>query len=92
MMKRRTDAGLRGVKTLLKNFLKNFIWGIDITTRATGVITWEVKAKNRENAIKQVKKMAREHDMFIRKHRPDFETIIFWDTFKLDRRGHQRRF
>ena len=59
---------------------------------ATGVVTWEVKAKNKENAIKQVKKMAREHDRFIRTHRPDFKTIIFWDTFKLDRRGYQRRF
>lgn len=59
---------------------------------ATGVITWEVKAKNRENAIKQVKKMAKEHDAFVRKHRPDFETIIFWDTFKLARKGYQRRF
>jgi hypothetical protein len=57
---------------------------------ATGVITWEVKAKNRENAIKAILKQAREHDEFVRPHRPDFETVIYWNTFKLDRTGHQR--
>jgi hypothetical protein len=49
-----------------------------------------VKAKNRENAIKAILKQAREHDEFVRPHRPDFETVIYWNTFKLDRTGHQR--
>ena len=44
----------------------------------TGTYTLEVKAKNRENAIKQFKKMA--------------EGEIDWNTLELDRKGYQRRF
>ncbi len=46
----------------------------------TGLYTLEVKAKNRENAIKHFKK--------------DFPQVIefIWDTLTLDRKGYQRRF
>lgn len=46
----------------------------------TGTLTLEVKAKNRENAIKQFKK--------------DFPNVVefFWDTLVLDRKGYARRF
>lgn len=57
---------------------------------ATGKFTWEVKAKNKENAIKQFKQMAKEHDEEIQKVRPDFHTIIFWETLTLDHKGYQR--
>ena len=64
-------------------------WNINVR-EATGLITWEVKAKNKENAINQIKKMAQEHEEFIRKVRPDFKIEIFWDTLTLDRKGFQR--
>lgn len=46
----------------------------------TGVYTVEVKAKDREHAIRQFKK--------------DFPLAIeiYWDTLTLDRRGYNRRF
>mgnify|MGYP003320406472 CR=1 FL=1 len=46
----------------------------------TGTLTLEVKAKNRENAMKQFQK--------------DFPDVIefFWDTLVLDRKGYARRF
>lgn len=50
-------------------------WNVD-SKEPTGTYTLEVKAKNKENAIKQFKKMA--------------EGDIFWDTLRLDRKGHQR--
>ena len=46
----------------------------------TGIYTLEVKAKNKENAIKQFKR--------------DFPEVIeiYWETLTLDRKGYQRRF
>lgn len=46
----------------------------------TGTYTLEVKAKNRDNAIRQFKR--------------DFPDVteFFWDTLTLDRKGYQRRF
>ena len=46
----------------------------------TGTYTFEVKAKNRDNAIKRFKK--------------DFPyvSMFYWDTLELDRKGYQRRF
>lgn len=66
-------------------------WTVDVR-EATGRITYEVKAKNRKNAEKQVIQMASRHDEFIQKVRPDFKTEIYWETMKLDRTGYQRRF
>ena len=47
----------------------------------TGTYTLEVKAKNRENAIKQ----------FNKKNFPDVIEFL-WDTLTLDRKGYQRLF
>lgn len=46
----------------------------------TGIYTLEVKAKNRENAIKKFQK--------------DFPDVVefYWETLTLDRKGYQRRF
>ena len=54
-------------------------WNVEIRF-TSGRCICEVKAKNRENAIKQFKR--------------DFEDVqeIYWDTLKLDRKGYQRRF
>ena len=66
-------------------------WTVE-AREATGLITWEVKAKNRGNAEKQFRQMAKEHDAFIQSRRPDFRTVVFWETMKVDRIGYQRRF
>lgn len=66
-------------------------WTVD-AQEATGRITWEIKARNKDGAIKQIEKMAKAHDDFVRKSRSDFHTIVFWDTLTLDRKGYQRRF
>ena len=60
--------------------------------QATGRITVEVKAKCEAGAVKQIKKMAKEHDAFVQTVRPDFHTEILWDTFTLDHKGYQRLF
>lgn len=72
--------------------MKSFEYGwYDVEIRlATGKEILEVKAKNEENAIKQIKKFAKEHTEEVRRVRPDFETEIYWDTFKLDHKGYQR--
>ncbi len=64
-------------------------WTVEVR-EATGKMGWEVKAKTKENAIKAIKKRAKEHDEFVQKHRPDFQTEIYWDTLTLDRDGYQR--
>lgn len=64
-------------------------WNVKVK-EATGEITWEVKAKNKENAIKQFKKWAKEHDEKVQRVRPEFHTEIFWETLTLDRKGYQR--
>lgn len=69
-----------------------FEWWTVKVHEATGHVKWEIKAKNRDNAIKQIKKMAKDHDEFVQTVRPDFSTVVFGDTLKLDRVGYQRRF
>ena len=66
-------------------------WTVEVK-EATGKIGWEVKAKSKEGAIKQIKKWAKEHDDEVKPHRPDFSTEIYWDTLTLDRKGYQRLF
>lgn len=66
-------------------------WTVEVR-EATGRIGWEIKAKSKDGAVKQIRKMADQHDAFIQKVRPDFKTEIFWDTLALDRTGYQRRF
>lgn len=75
-------------------------WTVEVR-EATGKITWEVKSKSKDGAIKQIKKWADEHTRdvqtghiggFTVAPRPDFETEVFWETLTLDRKGYQRRF
>ena len=66
-------------------------WTIDVR-EATGRIGWEIKAKNKENAIKEINKRVSKYNEFIHKRRPDFNAEIYWDTLTLDRQGFQRRF
>ena len=66
-------------------------WTVEVN-EATGRYTWEVKAKNRIGAEKQITRMATNHDNEVQKVRPDFKTVVYWDTMKLDRKGYQRRF
>ena len=66
-------------------------WTVEVR-EATGKITWEVKAKNRSNAEKQIVKWAKEHDDEVNRVRPDFKTTIYWDTMVLDRKGYKRLF
>jgi hypothetical protein len=66
-------------------------WNIDIR-EATGRITLEIKAKNKDGAIKQIKRYAKKHDEEVQVVRPDFHTEIYWDTLTLNRKGYQRRF
>ena len=53
-------------------------WNVEIRFTSGFKCICEVKAKNRENAIKQFKR--------------DFDNVqeIYWETLKLDRTGHQR--
>ena len=46
----------------------------------TGTCTLEVKAKSKENAVKQFKR--------------DFDDVIefYWETLTIDRKGYQRQF
>ncbi len=66
-------------------------WTVEVI-EATGKITWKVKAKNKENVIKQIKKWAKEHDEEVQRVRPEFKTEIFWETLTLDHKGYQRLF
>lgn len=75
---------------MIKNFQYEW-WNVEVQ-EATGKTTWEVKAKNEEGAKKQFNKMAKQHNDFIQKVRPDFNTTILWNTLKLDRKGYQRIF
>lgn len=66
-------------------------WTVEIK-EATGRVTLEVKAKNKNNAVKQINEYARYHDSWVQRVRPDFSTEIYWDTLTLDHTGYQRRF
>lgn len=66
-------------------------WTVE-AIEAIGKIRWKVKAKNKDNAIKQFKKMAETQDKEVQIHRPDFKTEILWNTLLLDHKGYQRLF
>ena len=66
-------------------------WNVDVY-EATGRITYEVKAKSRLGAEKQILRMASKHESEVQKVRPEFKVVIYWDTMKLDHKGYQRRF
>lgn len=66
-------------------------WTVEVR-EATGRCTWEIKARSKEGAVKAINKLANEHNEYVRKVRPDFNTEIYWETLTLDREGYQRRF
>ena len=66
-------------------------WTVEVK-EATGLLTWEIKAKSKEGAIKRIQKLAADHTKEVRTVRPDFQTEVFWETMKLDRKGYQRRY
>ena len=70
-------------------------WLVDVIINGTKMAL-EVKAKNKENAIKQIEKMAN-----LEKAKTFEEMItatqltegkIFWETLRLDRKGYQKLF
>ena len=68
-------------------------WNIDVK-ETTGVITWEIKAKTKDGAIRQIKKMVAEKND---ETKPIWMTggrvvEVLWDTLTLDHAGYQRRF
>lgn len=73
----------------------NYEWWTVRATLATGPITLEFKAKNKDHAVKQILKEYRdsnsaknlEADFW---HRKDRIVDIHWDTLTLDRVGYQR--
>lgn len=64
-------------------------WTVEVK-EATGRTTWEVKAKSKDLAVKQIKKWEKEHNEFVQKMRPEFSTEVFWETLTMDRKGYQR--
>lgn len=71
-------------------------WTIEVKL-STGKITLGIKAKNRDNAIKQINKeikdgeKAKENNLniFDKKWKPQI-LEVYWETLKLDRTGYQR--
>ena len=61
-------------------------WTVDVL-ETSGLITWEVKAKNKENAIRQIKKRVKEQN-----NNPYCGNVVDvkWNTLTLDRVGYQR--
>lgn len=66
-------------------------WTVDVIL-ATGRISFETKAKDKDHAVKQILRMAKGHDKEVQAVRPEFKTKILWETLSLDRKGYQRRF
>lgn len=66
-------------------------WTVE-AKEATGTVTWEVKARSKENAVSQINRLAERHNKEVRAVRPDFSTEVLWHTLTLDRKGYQRRF
>lgn len=63
-------------------------WDIDIKDQ-TGVMTWEFRAKNKENAIKQIKAEVTKINSGKVPFAPKI-LEIYWDTMVLDHKGFQR--
>ena len=66
-------------------------WAVEVK-EATGKCILEVKARSKDNAIKQINKYATDHDKEVQPHRPNFKTEVLWETLELDRVGYQRLF
>lgn len=59
----------------------NYEWWTISIKCWTGTYTYEFKAKNKENVIRQIKREAKDDPSIVE---------IYWDTLKLDRVGYQR--
>ncbi len=71
-------------------------WTVQITDTA-GTVTWEFKGKNKNNVIRQIKKLVKETNSKENAQKPALFrkapiTAVHWETLKLDRVGYQRRF
>lgn len=67
------------VKISMASF--NYEWWTVLVKCLTGTYSYEFKAKNKQNVIRQIKRMEKE----------DFSIVeVYWDTLKLDRVGYQR--
>ena len=70
-------------------------WTIQVK-ESTGIIAWEVKCRDREHAVKEIKRRAEYqnqcfHDPSLPWWERGSEVLeIFWGTLALDRTGHQR--
>lgn len=70
-------------------------WWTVVIKQSVGTSTFEVKAKNRDNAIKQIQSYQIESYSAKNMSKPVWERTptvqeIYWDTLKLDRVGYQR--
>ena len=74
----------------------NYEWYTIDVQESTGRITWEVKARNKDNAIKTIKRLVTKknkdaHDMTLPWWKRGGEVKeVLWDTLNLDRIGHNR--
>lgn len=61
-------------------------WLIDVL-ETTGHITWEVKGKTKEHALKQIEKRVKNQN----ENKYCGNVIeVYWNTLRLDRIGYQR--
>jgi hypothetical protein len=61
-------------------------WTVQVQ-ETTGLTTWELKGRDQEHVVKQIKKQAKEQN-----DNPYCGNVIevYWNTLKLDRVGYQR--
>lgn len=66
----------------------HYEWWTVKVKESIGTTTWELKAKNKENIIRQIKK---EVERMNNSKIPCPKVIeVYWDTLQLDRVGYQR--
>ena len=71
-------------------------WTVEIL-EATGKCTLEIKAKTKENAIRQINKVVQISNSKENLSKPIWQQKVkirevYWDTLKIDRIGYQRLF
>lgn len=80
----------------MKNFEYEW-WTVEVQ-ESSGLITWEIKAKSKENAIKQInQRVSYQNKCAADESLPWWERgsmvyQVIWDTLKQDRVGYQRLF
>lgn len=74
----------------------NYEWYTVDVLESSGRITWEIKAKDKDRAIRQINKMAEKQNKRANDtslpwwEQGAFVKEIYWDTIRLDRVGHNR--